>query len=267
MGRRSEKVACGPPALTLNGNGASPIVLVCDHASNRMPKGLGTLGLTAAQRLMHIAWDPGALSLSLALSRMLDAPLVQSTFSRLVIDCNRYPDAHDLIPQQSEHVVIPGNADVSVEERERRMETLHRPYHAEISRQLALRDARGMESVLVFMHSFTPVFHGVLRPWPIGLIHGRRTGFTRALYEALQAEPVEGPVGWNLPYPAQEGVYYSLDTHADATGRDATLIEMRHDLILFPAQVARWADLLARSLDTSVRTLRGTGRTRSSVAG
>src|SRR5436305_11817834 len=91
-----------PPAITINAEGRSPFVLECDHASNRIPEPYNDLGLSAIERLRHIAWDPGALSVSRNLVELLDAPLVHSTVSRLVIDCNRTHDAPDLIPTLSE---------------------------------------------------------------------------------------------------------------------------------------------------------------------
>ena len=38
----------------------SPFVLICDHAGRRIPRALGDLGVSAADRERHIAWDIGA---------------------------------------------------------------------------------------------------------------------------------------------------------------------------------------------------------------
>ncbi|WP_375450090.1 N-formylglutamate amidohydrolase [uncultured Devosia sp.] len=237
-----------PPAITINGQGRSPFVVVCDHASNRMPERYGDLGLSLSQRLMHIAWDPGALSVCQRLVELLDAPLVHSTVSRLIIDCNRETDSPELIRTLSEDSVIAANIGVSAEERARRIKDYHAPFHEAIESLLEQRASAGLRTVLVCMHSFTPVYLGVPRPWPIGLIHGRDTGYTRALLDALKNDAPELNVGWNQPYAALNGVTLTLERHGDRRGLDATMIELRNDEILEPAGVALWANRLARCL-------------------
>jgi predicted N-formylglutamate amidohydrolase len=237
-----------PPVLTVNGRGPSPFVLVCDHASNRIPEEYGTMGLTAEQRLMHIAWDPGALAVALDLSEVLDAPLVHSTVCRLVIDCNRATDKHDLIPVVSERTDIAGNVGITEAERQHRIAAFHAPYHAAIDALMNARGAAGLESILVAVHSFTPTYKGVPRPWPIGLIHGTDPSFTERVRDGLLAGDPDLNVGWNEPYSALNGVTYTLEHHGDGRGLDATMIEMRHDEILEPAGVALWAERLAGSL-------------------
>ncbi|RYE09689.1 MAG: N-formylglutamate amidohydrolase [Hyphomicrobiales bacterium] len=236
------------PVRIVNAEGRGPFVIVVDHASNRIPPRWGDLGLTAAERVRHIAWDPGALAVSLRLSELLDAPVVQSTVSRLVIDCNRDTDAPDLVPLVSELTEIPGNAALTADDRNWRIATAHAPFHAAIERVLSARDAAGQPSILVCMHSFTPVYKGVQRPWPIGLIHARDQRYTAALRDALAADAADLNVGWNEPYSALNGVTYTLEHHGDGNGLDATMIEIRHDEILEPNGVARWADRLARCL-------------------
>ena len=239
------------PVLVTNARGASPFVIVCDHASNRIPARYGDMGLSAVERLSHIAWDPGALAVSRLLSEALDAPLVHSTVSRLVIDCNRALDAPDLIWTLSEATRIPANENLSPEERQYRIDQYHRPYHAAIETLLEARRHAGRDTILVCMHSFTPVYLGVARPWPIGLIHGQDTGFTRAVFSALKAEDPDMAVGWNEPYAALNGVTLTLEKHGDGHGLEATMIEIRNDEILQPAGVAFWADRLARCLENA----------------
>jgi predicted N-formylglutamate amidohydrolase len=238
----------------VNADGASPFVLACDHASNRIPPEYGDLGLSLVQRLTHIAWDPGALAVALQLSEQLDAPLVSSTVCRLVIDCNRAPDAVDLVPTISERTEIPGNADISADECELRLAQFHAPFHAAIDALLEQRAADDRETVLVTVHSFTPVYKDIHRPWPIGLIHGTDERFTAALRDALLADDPTLNVGWNEPYSALNGVTYTLEHHGDGRGLPSTMIEIRHNEILEPAGVALWASRLARCLDAAHRS-------------
>lgn len=240
-----------PPVLSVNAGGNAPFVLVCDHASNRIPAPYGNLGLTLVQRLMHIAWDPGALAVALELSQLLDAPLIHSTVSRLVIDCNRYVDAIDLIPKISERTEIPGNANVRAEDRDQRIAAFHRPYHQAIDGLLARRASEGRETILVAIHSFTPVYRDVPRPWPVGLIHGADATFTAALRDALADDEPELNIGWNQPYASQSGVTYTVEHHGDGRRLATTMIEIRHDGILEPAGVSLWANRLARALSSA----------------
>jgi predicted N-formylglutamate amidohydrolase len=240
-----------PPVLTVNAEGTSAFVLACDHASNRIPEPYGHLGLTLVQRLMHIAWDPGALAVALRLADLLDAPLVHSTVSRLVIDCNRDVDAVDLVPTVSERTEIPANREVSPDERAHRIAAFHAPFHNAIDAILSARRDASRETILATIHSFTPIYKDVHRPWPIGLIHGRDAGFTAALRDALQAEAPELNVGWNQPYSALNGVTFTLEHHGDGGGLPATMIEIRHDEILEPNGIALWASRLARCLEAA----------------
>jgi predicted N-formylglutamate amidohydrolase len=237
--------------LVSNARGRSPFVIVCDHASNRIPAKYGDLGLSATARLSHIAWDPGALAVSRALSETLDAPLVQSTVSRLIIDCNRDLDAPDLIWTLSETTQIAANENLDEQERQYRIERFHRPYHASIETLLEARRHAGQETILVCMHSFTPVYHGEARPWPIGVIHGADPRYTQAVFEALQADEPGLNIGWNQPYAALNGVTLTLEKHGDGRGLDATMIEIRNDEILEPAGVALWSSRLARCLEAA----------------
>lgn len=237
--------------LVTNARGQSPFVIVCDHASNRFPARYGDMGLSPSERLSHIAWDPGALAVAHMLSDHLDAPLVQSTVSRLVIDCNRDLDAPDLIWTLSEHTRIGANENLDAAERQHRIDRVHRPYHSSIETLLEARRHAGQEAILVCVHSFTPVYRGVARPWPIGLIHGSDPRYTRALYDALLNDAPGLNVGWNEPYAALNGVTLTLERHGDGRGLDATMIEIRNDEILEPAGVALWSARLARCLSAA----------------
>ena len=236
------------PVEVNNADGSSPFVLVCDHASNRIPAPYGDLGLTLAERVSHVAWDPGALGVALKLLELLDAPLVYSTVSRLVIDANRDHDRPDLIPTLSERTVIPGNAGVNPLERAHRIVAYHEPFHQAITALLDHRQAAGRETILVTVHSFTPVYMDVPRPWPIGLIHGRDPRFTAALRTALLAEDPGLDVGWNEPYAALNGVTYTLEHHGDGRGLPSTMLEIRNDEVLEPSGVDLWSGRLARCL-------------------
>lgn len=227
-----------------NSGGASPFVIVCDHASNALPAGFGRLGLADEDFHRHIAWDPGALPVAQRLAASLDAALVESCVSRLVIDCNRPLEAHDLIPAVSETTVIPGNENLGPAERERRVAASWRPFHDAIARLVEDRLAAGRDTWLVSVHSFTPVYKGVSRPWQIGIIHDDDTRLAAPMIAALQKQ-AGLKVGVNEPYSPADRVYFTLERHARSRGLPCAMIEIRNDEIRDQPGQHRWADLLA----------------------
>lgn len=228
----------------INGQGRGRIVLACDHASNFVPPGYGTLGLDPVEFERHIAWDPGALGVSRTMASLLDAPLVASRISRLVIDCNRPIEAPDLIPALSETTRIPGNENLGAEERERRIALAHEPFHAAIDALLQQRAADGLESWLVSVHSFTPIYRDVSRPWQIGIIHDQDERLAGPLIDRLRA--VAGlNVGVNQPYSPADRVYYTLERHARARAIPCAMIEIRNDEIKDDEPQRKWGEQLA----------------------
>lgn len=238
-----------------NADGGSSAALVCDHASNRIPQCLGGLGLEAAQLDDHIGWDPGAADVARRLSAYLDAPLVLSAYSRLVIDCNRPLRSPRSIPERSGGVTVPGNRGLSLEQRDRRIEALFRPYHAAIDRLLDARVRR--PTLLVSIHSFTPVLYGRSRPWHIGISYWRDRRFADLLREGL-ARSGDFRVGNNEPYPIEDDVDYTVPVHGEGRGLPSVMIEMRQDEIRTAQDAADWAERLAqayRSIEAEVLRL------------
>jgi len=242
------------PVHDENPGGASPFVIVCDHASHRLPAEYGALGLPAEALTSHIAWDPGALPVSRRLSALLDATLLWPDASRLVIDCNRALDAPDLIPVTGEGRPVPGNQGLDAGERRRRVEAIHAPYHAAIERCLERRAARGQPTALVAVHTFTPVFLGRGRPWQVGVLFDDDRRLADPIVAALRADPALA-VGINQPYSPADGVYYTLARHA--RGRPAVMIEIRNDEVADAAGQAAWASRLGAILASLGGTVEG----------
>ncbi len=160
------------PVVVENPEGAGPFVIVCDHASNRIPDEYQSFGFAEDALATHIAWDPGALAVSRRLSALLDAPLLWPDVSRLVIDCNRPVDAASLIVIESEGRPVLANRNLSEAQRAQRIKQIHAPYHDAIDACLKRRLAAGVEPALIAIHSFTPVYLGKSRPWEIGIVFG-----------------------------------------------------------------------------------------------
>ena len=256
------------PVRISNRAGSSPFVLLCDHASNFIPAAYGTLGLTLAERFSHIAWDPGALPVSQRIAAALDAPLVESCISRLVIDCNRPLDAPDLVTEVSERTIVPGNHGLSLEARERRVAIAHAPYHAAIEQLIEERLAAGLGCRLIAIHSFTPMYKGVPRRWQVGIIHDDDMRLAGPMLAALAAE-AGITVGDNQPYSPADRVYYTLERHARSRDLPCVMVEIRNDEIRDERGQREWADLLAGVL-ASTAAEKGlserAGRLRSAAA-
>jgi predicted N-formylglutamate amidohydrolase len=250
MGNRRLAEEASESVTVTNRGGRSPFVLVCDHASNTLPPEFGTLGLAASDLDRHIAWDPGAAPVALRMAEALDAVLIASRVSRLVIDCNRPLDASDLIPAVSETTAIPGNQALSASARARRIALAYDPFHAAIEDVVSRRVAAKQETMLVSIHSFTPVYKGVSRPWHIGIIHDADRRLAAPLIGALSALR-SVTVGVNEPYSPADRVYFTLERHARSRGLPCAMIEIRNDEISAPAGQRKWADLLSGLLARS----------------
>ena len=227
--------------------GSSQFVLLCDHASNRVPEELNQLGLTSTELARHIAWDIGAAGVTEALSEIFDAPAILCNTSRLVIDCNRQLDAHDLIPEVSDGTAIPGNAHLAECDKAQRVERFFRPYHSAIESVLMEREERSVATIVVSIHSMNPSLAGKNRPWQIAL----SSFLDRSLAEPLLATLRQNSdivVGDNEPYDLDPKVDYSVPQHALSRGLQHLQVEFRNDVIADRNAQQQWAILFAGAL-------------------
>ncbi|MDT8427273.1 MAG: N-formylglutamate amidohydrolase [Pseudomonadales bacterium] len=238
---RDDPAAC----TVINAAGRPDLVLVCDHASYRVPRMLDNLGLTTAQLQDHIGWDAGAAELARCLSELLDAPLVLANYSRLLIDCNRAPDHPGSIMQTSDGVHIPGNLALTPEQRRERRIDLFEPYHQAIAALIKAREPG--KPTIVAIHSFTPVLQGILRPWSIGICSGNDRRLSDPLLESLR-KTLGTDVGDNQPYSIEQGVDYTLPYHAGKQDLPHVMLEMSRDQLCTDRHTQQWAQRLAQVL-------------------
>ncbi len=232
------------PFLIERATGASPFFLTCDHAGMRIPRSLKTLGLAEEELQRHIGWDIGAAAVAQKLAQALDACLIQQIYSRLVIDCNRPLHSPESIAKISERTVIPGNQTVSESDAAQRASGIFTPYHERIRNELEARKARAQPTLLLAMHSFTPVYLDRIRPWHIGLLYNRDARLAKILSAALRKE--RGlVVGDNEPYSVSDESDYSIPEHGERRGLPHVEIEIRQDLIADEAGQREWALRLA----------------------
>jgi predicted N-formylglutamate amidohydrolase len=242
------------PVRVLREGGASDFVLTADHAGKLIPRRLADLGVAAADLERHIAWDIGIAGVTERLSEALDAAAALQTYSRLVIDCNRDPSWPSAMPVISEHTEIPGNRNLTDIDRIARVDEIFRPYHDRITALLAARAAAGRRTVLVAMHSFTPVFKGEPRAIEVGVLYCRRTKLAEIMLELLRAEG-DLTVGENAPYALTADSDYSVPFHGERRGLEHVEIEIRQDLIATDNGQAAWAGRFARMLTAALPRL------------
>ena len=238
-----------PPAFEIvNPDGAARFALLCDHASNRVPRALDNLGLPPEALERHIAWDIGAAALTRRLAARFDAPAVLAGYSRLVIDCNRGLEDEQSILAVSDGTPVPGNRDLGTRAAAARADACFRPYHRACAAVLASVEARGATPPVVIVHSFTPVFDGHRRPWHIGILWHEDGRLARPLVEALRRK--EGLcVGDNEPYSGASPHGYTMPAHCARHGRANVQIEVRQDLVTDAAGVERWSEILIEAVD------------------
>jgi predicted N-formylglutamate amidohydrolase len=237
----------GEPVTAFNPNGKSPFLLVADHAGNAIPRALRRLGVAESECERHIAWDIGIAGLGRLLADALNATLIQQNYSRLVIDCNRRPAMPTSIPDISEHTPVPGNMGLNEASRAARVREIFLPYHERIDAELNRRRQADRPTALIALHSFTPVFKGVTRPWHTAVLYNRDPRFAHRLMALLNAEK-EFIVGDNVPYSVSDVTDYTIPVHAERRRLYHALIEIRHDLISDENGQQTWSALLARLL-------------------
>lgn len=240
----------------LNTGAQSNVLVLCDHASNHVPEAVngGSLGLSEADMNRHIAYDLGARATALLVAEALQAPMLASRFSRLVIDPNRGEDDPTLLMKIYDHTIIEGNRHADAAEKQRRIEAYHRPYHAAIDGALAQVTSRGETPVIISIHSYTPQLKGrPKRPWHIGVLWDEDARIPVPLMEKLRQNP-EIMVGDNEPYSGDlrgDTIYF----HATKNHYPHVLVELRNDLITTPEGQAKWAAILAKPLAEIIQTL------------
>jgi predicted N-formylglutamate amidohydrolase len=233
------------PIERIDGRSDAGLLLLCDHASNGLPGNYGTLGLTACDLERHIAYDIGAAHLTRRLAAQLGAPALLTRFSRLLIDPNRGACDPTLVMRLSDRRLIPGNATIDAAEIARRRDLYWMPYRAAINATIETMSAHGSSPAVISIHTFTPVWRGVPRPWQIGILWDSDARLAHPLIDALKARGLT--IGDNEPY---DGALPGDTLHAHVTthGLAGLLIEVRQDLVASPKNAHGWSDLLAEVL-------------------
>ena len=224
----------------------SAFLVVCDHASNAVPEEYHGLGLTAHELEQHIAWDLGARGVSLALAERLGCPAILGGSSRLLIDLNRDIDDATSISAEIDSTFVPGNRAISDDERAERVRRFFAPYHARIDAWLDEQLARRIKPVLISVHSFTPRFGSIERPWPIAVLWKKSRDPVAPLIDWFAAQGYQ--VGDNRPYDARVLGGHTLECHALRRNLAHVLFEVRNNEIGTARQQQEWGERLHRAI-------------------
>jgi len=244
------------PFVILNPDSVVPLLLVCDHASNRFPQSLGSMGLDYLDRVSHMTLDIGAGAIAESLADKLGATALLCQYSRLVVDCNRELSDNSMFLENSEGINIPGNQNLQINEKERRVSEIYWPYHNAIEAQICRLRDQYINPIVISIHSFTPVMNGEDREWEMGVLWDKDQITAEFFLNKLTDAGFF--VGNNEPYSGKAPEDFTIDYHAEPIGLPHVGIEIRQDLINHDEGVERITDTLQEvisALTTSTRKI------------
>jgi predicted N-formylglutamate amidohydrolase len=219
-------------------------LLICDHASNRIPPEIGDIGVSADDMEKHIAYDIGTELLTMRLQSLLKCSAVMADWSRLLIDMNRDPKSPGLVPEVSDGITIPYNVGMTTAEKMQRMQEYYAPYHQRVSQAIDALE----KPFLVAIHSFTPVMKDFERPWQIGFLWNSNTDVSLRAAEIMASMEPGFAIGLNQPYSGKT-LNYTMDRHAERRGLPYLSIEIRQDLLDTPENINAWGTRLATLIE------------------
>ncbi len=231
-----------------NIDATSNIVIICDHASDKIPKSLGYLGLNNQIMDSHIAYDIGAANIAKILSEKLNAPSILAGFSRLVIDINRPIDDFTLIREISDGIVIQGNRHITNINKQQRIDEIYAPYHRAIKQIIDKKHCGKNFPAIISIHSCTDKMNGKARPWHIGVLMNKDRRMGEKLMAILAAQNPDIYIGDNKPYSGMDPYGYSIETHAIPAKLPNVLLEIRQDLIRSVSGQKKWAKIIANAM-------------------
>jgi predicted N-formylglutamate amidohydrolase len=238
------------PYITLNPNSITPVLLVCDHASNRFPKSLGTMGLDYIDRVSHITFDIGSRATTESLAIQLNATAILCQYSRLIVDCNRNLSDNSAFLDTSDGINIPGNQNLNDNEKEIRESEIYWPYHNAIDCQISRLKKHDANPLIISIHSFTPIFNGNNREWEIGVLWDKDPATAKIFISKLKDAGFL--VGDNKPYSGKDPEDFTLDYHAEKIGLPHVGIEIRQDLINHDDGVERISNTIQEVISSLV---------------
>ena len=226
--------------------GPIPLILTCEHASNRVPAPLRAAPEDRAWLRSHWGYDPGAWDLTRELARRLGASALGGSWSRLVIDVNRRVDDPTLVLRKAGRQPVSFNAELDLAEIERRIFAYHAPYHQEVDRQILRRTVRGSRPLLLAVHSFTDQWRGRRRGFEIGILYEKHRAMAHAAGRSLRR--AGWSVRYNQPYSGMKGMMYAADRHGTHHGLPCLELEVNQGLFSRRGMVSSLGAAVAQAL-------------------
>lgn len=215
------------PYIIINPESTSDLILTCEHASALIPEQYQNLGLKEKDLQTHIARDKGCGGLTVALAQKLGCCAFLGKYSRLLIDLNRRENEEELIVSVSDKKIIPGNENISDEEKQHRLNTYYRPYYQAVFDKIASLKKQGIQPRLFSVHGFTPQLKGgTFRPWHAGILYMEQTPLSQRLLKGLSAYS-ELKIDSNVPYDLRKYNTGASVICGAEQGLDNALIEIR----------------------------------------
>lgn len=211
------------------GHANAPAFLTCEHACEALPEGYAWPEADGRLLGTHWAVDLGARDLTLELAEALDAPAVLARYSRLLIDLNRPEVSDTLFRALADGEPVHLNRDLADEERKRRFERYHRPFHDAVDRELRATRC----PMVLAIHTFTDRYEGTPREVEIGVLFDREEVLGNTWVSELRALGYDARA--NEPWSGKAGLIYVAQRHGDRHGRRAVELEVRQDLAMDPA--------------------------------
>lgn len=264
-GQAAEGLLSGPPAAS----GAASFVITVPHAWGTLPHWLDHLASASAWLAVadsHHALDRYVVTLARTLAPLLDAPLIEGEFSRLLVDPNRALDDPTSIVAAVEGEILPFNLRLARGDLAARRST-HWAFHHEVEKRLG--DAGPGPVYLIDLHSFDrhglslvprEVDIGVCAPgdnrFALGVLDVlRRLTTPRGARERVATESGRLNARLDEPYSAAHPGAYIMRRHGPAA-RGGIVIEVCDDLLVSEAAIGAVAQLLAQSLVAATEATR-----------
>ena len=231
-------------------------LVTCEHGGNRIPPYYRHFfGGHEALLQSHRGYDAGALTMAREMAQGLDAPLLVSTTSRLLVDLNRSVGHPRLYSE------ITRNAPAEI--RREILERYYLPYRNKAETSIAEAIEKGGRMIHVSSHSFTPVLNGEIRNADVGLLYDpRRAGEVElcARWQTfLQAKAPGRKVRRNYPYTGKsDGFTAYLRRLFPADAYVGIELEINQKHVVTGGR--RWKDLRGRVLEALRETIQTAGQ-------
>ena len=250
----------------LNSNSTSPIILLCEHAENKIPEALGNLGLSDPSILeYHHLWDRPTKPITLGLAKKLGCTALLGNYARIVVDLNRaenigstasdlidvLPNFNHIIPEVYFDLDIPGNQGLTEAETKARLNTYYFPFHKEVANQINRIQKMGKTPFIFSIHSFTenPGLQIPKRPWDIGLLYDQYEDAAHLFSDFIEKNNPEMNVGHNQPYNLKEIKLGGVIQHGQNNHLPYLLVELKNEAFLRGDHTTEmWVDIFASIL-------------------